>query len=92
MTDFCARHMWNTITQGPCCQCMTPQQRLDYLWKQMRAARLLPDPAMAKIQCPYCLSIILQGKPCCETTRKAIAAILEREDVVHVMMEGASRN
>jgi hypothetical protein len=88
--DFCARHMWNVLTQGPCCQCMTSQQKLDYVWKQMRMAKL--SPKNCHIQCPYCLSVVTDGKPCCGVMRKAMAAVLEREDVVCVMMEAANRN
>lgn len=89
-SDFCARHMWNVLTQGPCCQCMNSAQKLDYVWRQMRMAKL--DPEHCHIQCPYCLSVGTDGKPCCGTMRKAMAAVLEREDVVGVMMEAANRN
>ena len=87
---YCVRHMWNPLTQGPCCQCMTGQQKLDYVWKQMRDARLSPKDCV--IQCPYCLSMITDGKPCCYVIARAMAAILAREDVVNLAMEAAQRN
>jgi hypothetical protein len=87
---YCVRHAWNPLTQGPCCQCMTGQQKLDYVWKQMREARLSPRDCL--IQCPYCLSMITDGKPCCDVVARAMAAILAREDVVNLGMEAAQRN
>ena len=90
-SDFCARHMWNTLTQGPCCQCMTGQQKLEYVQRQVRMAKIASGECM--IQCPYCLSRVgKDGKPCCPTMGRAIAAVLEREDVVDILMEAASRN
>ena len=87
---YCVLHAWNALTQGPCCQCMTGQQKLDYVWKQMREARLSPKDCL--IQCPYCLSMITDGKPCCDVVARAMAAILAREDVVNLAMEAANRN
>ena len=87
---YCVRHMWNPLTQGPCCQCMSGRQKLDYVWKQMRDARNAPE--LCLIQCPYCLKLITDGKPCCDTIRKAMAAILAREDVVNLAMEASNRN
>jgi hypothetical protein len=69
---------------------MSGQQKLDYVWKQMREARLSPKDCC--IQCPYCLKMITDGKPCCDTIAKAMAAILAREDVVNLAMEAANRN
>ena len=72
---------------------MTGQQKLDYVWKQMREARSSPRDCL--IQCPYCLSIITDGKPCCDVIARAMAAILLRsviEDVVDLAMEAANRN
>jgi hypothetical protein len=70
---------------------MTGQQKLDYVWKQMREARLSPKACL--IQCPYCLSMITDdGKPCCDVVARAMAAILAREDVVNLGMEAANRN
>jgi hypothetical protein len=44
------------------------------------------------IQCPYCLSMITGGKPCCDVVARAMAAILAREDVVNLAIESAQRN
>jgi hypothetical protein len=75
---------------------MTGQQKLDYVWKQMRDARDARDarlsPKDCVIQCPYCLSMITDGKPCCDVIARAMAAILAREDVVNLAMEAAQRN
>jgi hypothetical protein len=90
MSQYCVQHMWNTITQGPCCQCMTSQEKLAYVWGQMRHSG--PDEE-TMIQCPYCLSAIKIGdKPCCHTLSRAVAAILQREDVMRCVMEQANRN
>ncbi len=84
--QYCARHMWNVLTQGPCCQCMTSEERLAYVWGQMRVRQEI-------LQCPYCLGTVAAGaKPCCKTMSHAIAAILEREDRVKLVMEAANRN
>ena len=88
--DYCARHAWNKFLNGPCCQCMSSDRKLEYVWEQMRKARLSPD--ICKIQCPYCLSVVGDGKACCSTMSHAMAAVLEREDRVDLMMEAANRN
>lgn len=87
---YCVRHAWNPLLLGPCCPCMTGQQKLEYVQQQMRKAKAAPD--ICHIQCPYCLSVIKDGKPCCATMGRAMAAVLEREDVVDLMMEAAQRN
>jgi hypothetical protein len=69
---------------------MSGERKVDYVWEQMRKARISPE--ICKIQCPYCLSVVSDGKPCCQTLGRAMAAILEREDHVEVMMEAANRN
>jgi hypothetical protein len=56
----------------------------------MREARLSPKDCV--IQCPYCLSMITDGKPCCDVIARAMAAILAREDVVNLGIEAANRN
>lgn len=90
-SQYCARHMWNIITQGPCCQCMTSEAKLAYVWEQVRLAKMAENPPA--LMCPYCLSVAEDGsKPCCKTLGNAIAAILQREDVMQCVMEQANRN
>lgn len=91
MSDFCARHMWNTVTQGPCCQCMNSNERIAFVWEQMRTmwarAEHLP------LQCPYCLSTVPVGADmCCPTMKRAVAAIAERENAVDKLMENIAKN
>ncbi len=89
--DYCVRHMWNNLTQGPCTQCMNSEQKLAYVWAQMRNA--MEDGEPIPMMCPYCMSVIQAGeKPCCPTMRNAIAAILEREDRMRLMTEAIRGN
>lgn len=91
--NFCIRHAWDTTQHGPCPQCMTGEQKLAYIWEQVRTAKLAQElEATAKyLQCPYCLCMIPPGgKPCCQTLGSAIAVILEREDVMQMVMQNVN--
>jgi hypothetical protein len=88
--NFCVRHAWDITQHGPCPQCMTSEQRLAYVWEQVRLAKLAVEFGSnpKDIQCPYCLCGVPAGAtPCCDTLGRAIAAILEREDVMQCVME-----
>ena len=91
MADYCARHMWNLSTQGPCLQCMDSNEKLAFVWAQMREARAICEPS--HLSCPYCLSFVeFGGIPCCVTMGRALAAILEREDRMRVAMGAYGSN
>ncbi len=89
--DFCARHMWNTITQGPCCQCMTPNDKIAYVWGQMR--EMWKKAEHAPLMCPYCLTVNAVGAElCCPTLKRCVNAITERENAIDRLEEKVTRN
>lgn len=91
MSDFCVRHMWNTLTQGPCCRCMDSNEKIAFVWTQMRA--MWETGEHAPMHCPYCLRTVPVGDDmCCGTLRRAVRAITERENAVDGLMEQAARN
>lgn len=90
-SDFCARHMWNVLTQGPCCQCMSANEKIAYVWTQMRA--MWATAEHVPLQCPYCLTVNAVGADlCCSTLKRCVQAVVEREDAVDGLMQKASLN
>lgn len=75
---------------------MTPEERLAYVERQVRAVRA---GELTEITCPYCgLGVKMDGIFCCETIYLAIDAVLERLDVnesidfINRVTDNASRN
>ena len=84
--QYCARHMWNTLTQGPCTQCMTSNEKIAFVWNQMRLmwarAEHLP------LQCPYCMAVnAVDAELCCRTLKHCVKAITERENAVDALQQ-----
>jgi hypothetical protein len=57
---------------------LTGEQKIDYIAKQIRAAR---EGRQNAINCPYCDSQNIEGNPlCCELFARAVAAIMVNKD------------
>ena len=83
--------MWNTLTQGSCCQCMTSDEKIAFVWAQMRA--MWAKHEHAPLQCPYCLCVNAVGADlCCKTLKRCVQAVVDRENMVDELMEKANRN
>jgi hypothetical protein len=75
---------------------LTGEQKIEYVAKQIRAAR---EGRQNAINCPYCDSQNIEGNPlCCELFARAVAAIMvnnwdkERADTADRIMEKVSQN
>lgn len=83
--------MWNKLTQGPCCQCMTGNEKIAFVWTQMR--EMWAKKEHAPLQCPYCLVVNAVGADlCCMTLKRCVQAVVNRENMVDEMMEHANLN
>jgi hypothetical protein len=70
---------------------MTPNERIAYVWNQMRA--MWSKAEHVPLMCPYCLKMNAVGAElCCPTLKRAVQAIVERENAVDKLQEKASRN
>jgi hypothetical protein len=88
---FCARHMWNVLTQGPCCQCMSANEKIAYVWTEMR--KMWAAGEHAPLMCPYCLTVNAVGAElCCTTLKRCVKAITERENAVDALQQKVAKN